>query len=951
VPGASTIQSVQPPPPKKEENAPDLPREVEGFRLHRELGRGGMGIVYEAAEKVSGRIVALKVLAHDLSVSEEAFARFKREARLAGAISDANCVFVYGAHEIEGSPAISMELVGGETLEDRLKHDEPVPIETAVGWAIEILDGLDAAQEVGVVHRDVKPSNCFLTDDGHVKVGDFGLARTLEMDVALTQSGAFLGSPLYASPEQVRGRPLDLRSDMYSAAATLYALLTGSSPFSGGSMGEVLARILSESPVPPQTIRPEIPKGLEKVVLKAMSREPSSRYKSYAAFRDALAPFTQNALRPARLPLRVVAMLIDSVALGAVNAVVMMTEGMRFMDPERPWMLRSPGALLAFLTVPLLYFGLAEGLLGATPGKWIFGQRVVSVATGQPSTWRSLLRAGLYFSTGILTFLILRTLDIETQSVGSLVSSAISIGLTLAIFGAARPSNGWRGLHEFASGTRTTQRPLPFQRFRPTAAPLETPVHMEDGLPSEVGGYSIEGVLDRTPAGRMLRGRDPELARTVWIHERQRNTGEDRLHGRERPTHLRWLTSLDEGGLAYDVFEDPGGVSVTALQATAGPVPWQFARPQLEVLVDELATLESEAAGAGLSIDQIWIDRSWRIRVLDTPVGSETTETLPPVEVIGELARLLLGTGAGLPPDLPVHAEAVVKRLLTREQPFASAEAVRAELADWEGRPTVVGRKLRAARVALASAFPIIGGLFAMLMVLVGVLLIMEVGPGMSLLKRIESAEIVQRDHPESGAKPPAGDMMKAHQILIAESFLKSWGPMIVQELSERQTELLEEARAAYPSPTLEDIAWAREQLMAAETTIPRMEDEIVKILTAGTTLTLALISSLWLIVSLTLSFILRGGLSFRLTGIRIRSRSGALASRWRCLLRTLVAGTPALMLAGSGLAILGAELMILGAIISGLAIALALGGIAYALLATRVSLQDRIAGTRLVPR
>src|SRR5437870_1336332 len=163
-------------------NAPDgpaLPRTTGGFRLMRELGRGGMGVVYEAEEIASGRTVALKVLLHELGLEGPAFERFQREARLAAAISHSQCVFVYGAHEIDGFPAIAMELVGGETLEDRIRRGDKVPIETAVRWMLDILDGLEAAHGTGILHRDVKPSNCFVTPEGRVKIGDFGLSRSL----------------------------------------------------------------------------------------------------------------------------------------------------------------------------------------------------------------------------------------------------------------------------------------------------------------------------------------------------------------------------------------------------------------------------------------------------------------------------------------------------------------------------------------------------------------------------------------------------------------------------------------------------------------------------------------------------------------------------------------------------------------------------------------------------
>ena len=135
------------------------------FEVERIAGKGGMGTVYRARDRRTSGVVALKILAADQGLSEEAFERFRRESRMAASISDSHCVFVYGAHHVGGSPAISMELCPGETLEHRIAKREPIPIETAVRWTAEILEGLEAAHRSGVVHRDVKPSNCFITQD------------------------------------------------------------------------------------------------------------------------------------------------------------------------------------------------------------------------------------------------------------------------------------------------------------------------------------------------------------------------------------------------------------------------------------------------------------------------------------------------------------------------------------------------------------------------------------------------------------------------------------------------------------------------------------------------------------------------------------------------------------------------------------------------------------------
>lgn len=269
----------------------ELPFEEAGFRVLRLLGAGAMGAVYEAIELSGGRHVALKLLPPGQLRSTEALERFRREARLAASISHANCVFVYGVHEVRGLPAISMELLPGTTLSNVLLKDSLPAIHEAVNWIVQIIDGLEAAQQKGVLHRDVKPGNCFFVDDSRVKVGDFGLARSTGPDQNITQEGAFIGTPLYASPEAVKGRGVEMKSDMYSVGATLYALITGVPPFHGSDQVATMMRILTEEPQNPRAIRGEIPPELATVVLRCLSKDPSGRYASYAALRQALAPF------------------------------------------------------------------------------------------------------------------------------------------------------------------------------------------------------------------------------------------------------------------------------------------------------------------------------------------------------------------------------------------------------------------------------------------------------------------------------------------------------------------------------------------------------------------------------------------------------------------------------------------------------------------------------------
>src|SRR3954468_21497622 len=226
---------------------PMFPFDFGGYRMLRLLGRGGMGAVYEAEELESGRRVALKVLGHSLD-SPDTRKRFLREGRLAASINHPNSVYVYGTEEIDDTPVITMELVPGGTLHERVKASGPLPSGEAVEVIIQVMAGLEAAHTAGILHRDIKPSNCFLEPGGTVKIGDFGLSiSTLARgDSALTLAGSILGTPDFSSPEHLRGEALDIRADIYSVGVTLYYLLTGRAPFQAENMVALLANVLDK---------------------------------------------------------------------------------------------------------------------------------------------------------------------------------------------------------------------------------------------------------------------------------------------------------------------------------------------------------------------------------------------------------------------------------------------------------------------------------------------------------------------------------------------------------------------------------------------------------------------------------------------------------------------------------------------------------------------------------
>lgn len=272
-----------------EQIAPQLtPGQVFGpYRIERLLGKGGMGEVYEAEHLEHGRHVALKVVNRRLAGSSDR-ARFLREGELAASVNHPNCVYVFGSEEILGAPVITMELLPGGTLKDRVERDGPLAPTAAVDAILQVIAGLDAAHQAGVLHRDVKPSNCFVDLDGTVKVGDFGLSiSTLaRMPDAATESGRIQATPQFAAPEQLTGQPLDARADIYAVGATLFFLLTGEAPFTAGNLGALLARVLTERAPSARVAQSSVSPGLDRIVTRCLAKDPAARPENYAALYD-----------------------------------------------------------------------------------------------------------------------------------------------------------------------------------------------------------------------------------------------------------------------------------------------------------------------------------------------------------------------------------------------------------------------------------------------------------------------------------------------------------------------------------------------------------------------------------------------------------------------------------------------------------------------------------------
>ncbi len=885
-----------------------LPRLAGGFRLVRELGRGGMGVVYEAHELDSGRAVALKVLAAELSVSGEAFERFRREARLAASISDVRCVFVYGAHQVDDSPAIAMELVGGETLQDKISRGDAIPIETAVRWAIDVIDGLEAAHRAGVIHRDVKPSNCFVTTDGQLKIGDFGLSRTLERDVELTQSGQFLGSPLYASPEQIRGRTVDARSDQYSCAATLYAMLAGRSPFGGNNVGEVLARILSEPPPRLRSIRSEIPRELERVVLRGMERDPEKRYRDLDAFRAALVPFSSRAAAAASIPRRLAAWILDATLVAFVSSsigtLLQTSHDIFVSDLERPWLTVPLSVQMALGTLPILYFALSEGLFSTTIAKWLLGLRIAPVGPG-PALWvRVIPRAFLYEIVPILLLVPLHYLPQNPIAYAAL-SPLIFVGTFAFRVCTMRKRNGWRGPYELWTGTRVTQSRLPFRSLRRPAPPPETLSAKDAALPDKLGEYRILGLVGTTASGPLLHARDERLERSVWIQFRDSCAvaGEGR-RSLSRPSRLRWLESLRAPERAADVFESPGGCGLALLARRDQPVEWAMAERALAALAEELARSDAEAGGSQRwSANQVWIDRNWNVRVLDEAVPAAPAEH-DSVGLLGAAATALLCVGPAreFPPDLPVHAEALVRSLTGAGPAFRDLEAARAALAQSQAAAANVERRTRSAQLAVSTGLLALLTTFAFFMSLLIVNFIPHAAEIRGALRELKSGHVaasskelgLKEDNPPSGAELDEQGR-RWRTIVLSYETTHGFGSTISTTLLPEDAQLLKAAHDAAPNPTFEEYEAARAQIREQRGDGVELPEQTFLSFSATDFAALFVVAATWswTLFALLSAIVWPGGLSFRLFGLSIRRRDGRRASRPFGLARTAAFAVP----------------------------------------------------------
>jgi serine/threonine-protein kinase len=293
------------------------------YRPESLIARGGMADVYEARDLLLDRLVALKVLFPELSTNPTFVERFRREAQSAAALSHPNIVSVYDWGPANSTYFIAMELVTGSTLADVIRESGTVAPGRAAVIGADVALALAFAHRHGVVHRDIKPSNVLLTEDGMVKVADFGIARAVTNDEDLTQTGAVLGTATYISPEQARGEDLDGRSDVYSLGIVMYEMLTGTAPFLAETPIAVAYKHVTERPAGPRSINPSIPPALETIVLKCLQKDRANRYSDAGELRSDLLRFLDD--RPIRA---------GTVEMAAVAETTLLAAGVTTAGPR-----------------------------------------------------------------------------------------------------------------------------------------------------------------------------------------------------------------------------------------------------------------------------------------------------------------------------------------------------------------------------------------------------------------------------------------------------------------------------------------------------------------------------------------------------------------------------------------------------------------------------------------
>lgn len=736
--------------PIQSTTAPTEGMVVDHYRLIRQLGQGGMGVVWEAVDDSSGRHVALKLLSSGLTSDSSHVERFLREARLAASLSHPRSTFVFGAGQHHDAPYIVMELMPGDTLQQIVEGEGQLSSEAAVDYMLDVIDGLQSAHDLGIIHRDVKPSNCFIDGDGRVKVGDFGLSKSLVSDAQLTRTGAFLGTPLYAAPEQIRGGEVDERTDVYAVAATLFFLLTGEGPFQGDAVS-VIAQIASDPPRRLREVVPNASPALEKIISHALQKQPEKRFRNLAELRNALTPFSSSGSGIADVWRRLAAYFIDSIAFGAVAGIVItfvnaamigfLAVNQTIEEPSsserytaRINQSNDLTLTIVHLIVLALCFALVEWRWGRGVGKWIMGLKVVDYQGSTPRFWQMLIRVifiPVAFGLPTLPLLLDLPVNVDANSPNSLdgfssnlLILAVLLSLVPQLFMAAcfitvRRSNGYRAIHDLLSRTRVVR--IGEGVFKASRIVLPKPVQEPSSFDGKTfGPFVVTGQLSECPSKSILTANDSLLDRAAWI--RVTSVDEEANESVAMPSHpiratrAHWLQSGRDDQYSWEAFEAVDGAPIgRAIQALAKN-KWQRAAIWVHELAEELCeSCKDGTLPPELQLDQVWVDNNDKVKLLDEPIGAhamanfanQETEHLikdgiPSERAIHLLQRVMEESTRN--EILGLDTSDFAAELATREPNLETLEWARQELATICKKPRILTWDNRLGSIAISTS-------------------------------------------------------------------------------------------------------------------------------------------------------------------------------------------------------------------------------------------------------
>jgi uncharacterized RDD family membrane protein YckC len=813
-----------------------------------------------------------------------------------------------------------------------------------------VIAGLDAAADAGVLHRDIKPSNCFVDSDGTVKVGDFGLSistQTLD-ERSLTMLGTVLGTPGFSSPEQLRGDELDLRADIYSVGATLYYLLTGKAPFDDPNVIRLVTQVAQEMPPSVRIARPDVPPDLSDVVMRCLAKRPADRYQTYEALRDALEPFSSNAPSPAPLGVRFGAGIVDNVILTLLTVPLASLWWNGFTPSDQAGMVK--GTITSWIGL-LLYYGISEGLWGRSPGKWLFALRVVDLSNHRPGLARGLYRAAawivfdgvplLAYSASLMPMMSAN----ENTPLGAALGlsvPAVSLALLAILFSTARRYNGYAAIHDLVTRTRVVADRRGENRARTTtSAAAAMPVSTRE----RIGPYVV---LNEHPLGvpDVVTGYDDRLRRRVWIHMR-RVSDPPLSHNRRnlaRPGRLRWLGGRRTENEAWDAYEAPDGVPLA--KALETPRSWREVRFWLLDIAAEVRASQAGGTPLPLTPDRVWITPNGRARLLDWGGAQETG--VPLEAFLGDLAR------RAAPAPLPLHAQAFLDRL--GAQRFDSHDALVRELGTLASEPAAVARGRRISHLIIATLPALFMGF-----VMVATVAVMRWAQSAPSRTNDLSECLMRLDRLDDADTERKPGEERAFEVYVASHYAdvirddRPWteGWTLLRfngrNLRARALSILER----HPNPNPQEAAAAAtivEPFLEAErektrrNTSPHGLLGIAGFFAAWGTVIMA-------VLGLMSALIFRGGLLLRLLGMAVATDRGQ-ATRIRAFWRAIIAWSPA-VLSGGALALRSnaGTFSLAWLAVEAVSLVILLVGIAYAIQHPARGIQDRLAGTWLVPR